>query len=275
LDEFNGLPLRSRLCCIEFMRMTIIAPSAEAAGLVRSFTIVETDMETSRTLLPDVGAVLGIRYAGSAALIERGKATVLSDVTLAGMRNTVCEMRTSAGGGIIVANFRENGAKAVFELPMHQLFNDMIGLNDLPWPEEIEQLRLTVAAASDSVTRARVIERFLLAHKSSRGSDATVAAAVRAMRFARGAISIRSLARQLGLSQDRFEKRFRQEVGASPKQYCSVLRFRSALGDYRADSNLAGLASEAGYYDQSHFIREFRAVTGESPRKFLRDVDYC
>lgn len=252
-----------------------MAPSAEAAGLVRSFTIVETEMETSRMLLPDVSAVLGIRYAGSAALIERGKATVLPDVTLAGMRNTVREVRTSAGGGIIIANFREDGAKAVFELPMHQLFNDIVGLHDLAWPEEIEQLRLTVAAACDSVTRARAIERFLLVHKSSRGRDETVAAAVRAMRFARGVISIRSLARELGLSQDRFEKRFREEVGAPPKQYCSVLRFRSALGEYRADSNLASLATDAGYYDQSHFIREFRAVTGESPRKFLRDVHYC
>lgn len=218
---------------------------------------------------------MGIRYAGSASLIERGKATTLSDVTLAGMRNTVCEMRTSAGGGIIVANLRGNGARAVLGLPMHQLFNGIVGLHDLAWPEQIEHLRFTVAAASDSVTRARVIERFLLMHQSSRGSDAMVAAAVRAIRAVRGAISIRSLARQIGLSQDRFEKRFRQEVGASPKQYCSVLRFRSALCDYRAGSNFAALATDAGYYDQSHFIREFRAITGESPRKFLRDVDYC
>jgi len=224
--------------------MITIAPSTEAASLVRSFTIVETDTETSRILLPDTGAVLGIRYAGSAALIERGKATVLPNVTLAGMRNTVSQIRTSAGGGIIVANFRENGARAVFELPMYQLFNDMIGSNDLTWPEELEQLRSTVASASDSLTRAHTIERFLLTHKSPRVRDTTVAAAVRAMRFARGAISIRSLACSLGLSQDRFEKRFRQEVGASPKH-------------------------------QSHFIREFRAVTGESPRKFLRGVDYC
>jgi hypothetical protein len=79
------------------MRMTTIAPSPALASLVRSFTIVETDAEVTRTLLPETGALLGIRYGGAAALIEHGKVTVLPDVTLTGMRNTVRRMRTSVG----------------------------------------------------------------------------------------------------------------------------------------------------------------------------------
>jgi AraC-like DNA-binding protein len=123
--------------------------------------------------------------------------------------------------------------------------------------------------------RVRAVERFLLARKSKRERDLMVAAAVRAMRFARGAISIRSLADRLGLSQDRFEKRFSQPGGTSPKQYCSILRLRQALGGYRPEATLTALAVEAGYYDQSHFIREFRAVTGEAPQKFFRETEYC
>jgi transcriptional regulator GlxA family with amidase domain len=97
---------------------------------------------------------------------------------------------------------------------------------------------------------------------------------VRAMRVARGAISIRSLAAGLGLSQDRLEKRFRQVVGASPKRYCSILRLRYVLAGSQTRS-LVELALEAGYYDQSHFVREFRAVTGEPPRKFFGSIEYC
>ena len=110
--------------------MTTIAPSPELASLVRSFTIVETDAEVTRTLVPEPGALLGIRYGGAASLIEHGKATVLPDVTLTGMRNTVRRMRTSAGGGVIVTSFHEDAPGVLFGVPMRLLFNEVIGAGD-------------------------------------------------------------------------------------------------------------------------------------------------
>jgi hypothetical protein len=73
-------------------------------------------------------------------------------------------------------------------------------------------------------TRIRAIEQFFLHRKPYGRRDQTILTAVRAMRVVHGAISIRSLAAGLGVSQDRLEKRFRQIVGTTPKQYCSILR---------------------------------------------------
>ena len=257
------------------MEMTTIAPSPALAGWVRSFTIVETDEETTRALVPGTGVILGFRYRGSAALMEGDSAVVLPDATLAGMRNTIRRMRTSAGGGIVLANFHEGGTGAFFRKPMHPLFNSIAGLGEWVSGEEIEEVRTAIAAARDSAARVSLIERFLLMRKTISRQDGMVAAAVRAMRAAGGRISIRPLAVGLGLSQDRFEKRFRQAVGASPKQYCSILRVRRAVQSYRPGANLASLSLEAGYYDQSHFIREFRSVTGETPQRFFRMQEYC
>jgi AraC-like DNA-binding protein len=256
------------------MRMTTIKPSPALAGLVRTFTIVETDVETERTLLPEPGALLAIRYRGSAALIEHGQASVLPDVTLTGMRNAVRRMKTSAGGGVIVTSFREDGAALLFDVPMHLLFNKVIGGDHFAPADDIEELRAAVAVATDLSTRVRTVEQFLLARMPSGRRDLMVLAAVRAMRLTHGAISIRSLAAGLGLSQDRLEKRFRRLVGTTLKRYCSILRLRFAFGGSRTRS-LAEIAAEAGYYDQSHFIREFRAVTGQPPQKFFRSTEYC
>jgi AraC-like DNA-binding protein len=253
--------------------MTTVAPSRALAGLVRTFTVVETDAEVTRTLLPETGALLGVRFQGAAALIEHGQATVLPDVTLTGMRNTVRRMRTSADGGVIVTSFHEDGAGVLFGVPMHLLFNEVIGADHFASAEDLGELRAAVAVAKDIPSRVCALEQFLLARKPSRRRDLTVLAAVRAMRAARGAISIRSLAVGLGLSQDRLEKRFRQAIGTSPKQYCSILRLRYVLGGSQTRS-LVELAMEAGYYDQSHFVREFRAVTGEPPRKFFGSTEY-
>jgi AraC-like DNA-binding protein len=98
---------------------------------------------------------------------------------------------------------------------------------------------------------------------------------VRAIRAAPGSIRIRALAARLGLSQDRLEKRVRRAVGASPKQLASILRLRRAVDAYRPGASLTRLSADAGYFDQSHFIREFRSVTGEAPQRFFGAGDHC
>lgn len=257
------------------MQMRQIPASPALAGLVSGFTIVETERETTRTLMPSGGVMLGLRYRGSAALLENGRASVLADATVTGMRNVVRAMRTSAGGGIVVVNFREDGGAAFLGEPLHPLFNTMAELSQWIPTEAIEAARSEMAAAANDMERIAAVEKFLRRHLRSGRRDALVRAAIRAMRAARGSIAIQKLSAGLGISQDRFEKRFREAVGASPKQYSSILRLRAAVEEFRPAMSLASLAQEAGYYDQSHFIREFRAVTGQTPQQFLNEANYC
>ena len=78
---------------------------------------------------------------------------------------------------------------------------------------------------------------------------------------------VRELAGELGWSRKRIVARFREEIGLSPKAAARVLRFeqarRSAERSQRPD--WAEIAVECGYYDQSHLINEFRAVTDRTP----------
>lgn len=78
-----------------------------------------------------------------------------------------------------------------------------------------------------------------------------------------------------GLSQDALEKRFRRVVGATPKQYASVVRLRRAVEAFGTGRSLTQISLDAGYCDQSHFIRHFRQVTGEAFRGFLATAEYC
>jgi AraC-like DNA-binding protein len=255
--------------------MQTVNPSPKLAGIVRSFTIVETADAMTSTLIPETGAVLGIRYRGSAAMVRGSSAEILPDWAFTGIRDSVRRIRTSANGGLIAVNFHETGASEVFTAPMPELFNAIVNLQEWLPGHRLEQARQNLATAPDTPSRIDLIEDFLLRGKVARQPDRMVEVAVRAMRARRGSVSIRLLAQQIGVSQERFEKRFRREVGTSPKQYCSILRLRFALKTYRPARTLTDLALEAGYYDQSHFIREFRAVTGETPLRFLRRGDYC
>src|SRR5579883_1125844 len=79
---------------------------------------------------------------------------------------------------------------------------------------------------------------------------------------------VAELCARAGISQRHLDRLFRSHLGFNPKTFARVVRFQRALGRLRGDPGctLAELAAECGYYDQSHFVREFRTFAGTAPR---------
>lgn len=252
------------------MRLTAFSPSERLRPYVRSISVMETDRVEASAVLPQPGLMLGFRYAGSATLFEAGGERRVADAGIVGVRNTLRRMQTSAGGGIVVIAFTELGAAQFFEQPLHEFFGGMIALDDVWSRAEFREIEERLGEARTNEARARLVDRYLCGRLRERTPDALVAAAVRAIERRGGALRIGALAKELGISQDPLEKRFRRVVGASPKQLASILRFRRVVEGYARGQALTDLAHEAGYFDQSHLIREFRAVTGEPPERFLK-----
>lgn len=98
-------------------------------------------------------------------------------------------------------------------------------------------------------------------------SETAVVRAVRLIRMHRGCIGIADLAQACNIGTRQLERRFAAQVGVSPKAFCRFTRLRSAFDALagHAHRNLADLAAEHGYTDQSHFIRDFKSLTGRTP----------
>lgn len=253
------------------MRIATFRPSAALAPFVDELAIVESEVDVTRALLPELGLILGIRFAGAA---HHGT-TRLPDTTLTGVQAAVRQISTAAGGGIVLAHFKPGGAAACFREPLHELFGAHAPLDALLPHDEVDRARDRIAAAPSHARRAAVLDDLLVARIAA-PPDRIVALAARKIEAAGGCIRIADLASQLGLSQDPLEKRFRRAVGASPKQLAMLVRVRRAIAlAAGAPRSLAHVALAAGYFDQSHFNREFRAVTGEPPTTFFRDTAYC
>jgi AraC-like DNA-binding protein len=82
-----------------------------------------------------------------------------------------------------------------------------------------------------------------------------------------GRIRIAELVRELGWSERHFARQFNEHIGLSPKVFARVLRFAGAVRVLTTDRSidLADVALACGYFDQSHFTREFRAFAGTTP----------
>lgn len=131
-----------------------------------------------------------------------------------------------------------------------------------------------IVHASDTVARIQIVEDFLLERlKRADTISNIVQNTVEALLSSRGTESIGALLQNDPSKRRRLERRFLKEVGISPKQLGKVIRLQAALRlllNHSSDS-LTQIAYEGEYYDQAHFIRDFKEFTGISPGAFLNN----
>jgi transcriptional regulator GlxA family with amidase domain len=84
--------------------------------------------------------------------------------------------------------------------------------------------------------------------------------------------SVASVVARTGLTSRRFIASFRDEVGLTPKVFCRLSRFRHVIGTLESAPAIdwPAIALACGYFDQAHFIHDFRAFAGVSPTAYLR-----
>ncbi|VWC71794.1 AraC family transcriptional regulator [Burkholderia lata] len=82
-------------------------------------------------------------------------------------------------------------------------------------------------------------------------------------------LNLDTLAAVAGLSVSRFTARFRGETGLSPHRYLCLVRVQRAQDLLRAGLAPSVVATDVGFFDQSHLCRHFRRVLGITPRDFV------
>lgn len=101
------------------------------------------------------------------------------------------------------------------------------------------------------------------------GPAPAVLEAWRVLERSGGAIPIHEVASETGWSMRHLESRFREQLGISPKRLARVLRLNRAIRLLTSGTPAADTAAECGLYDQAHLSREFKALTGLPPGRFL------
>ncbi len=130
-----------------------------------------------------------------------------------------------------------------------------------------------LAAAPDWAAMARMVDVWLGELARGKHGKDPVATAASELRERHGQAGIQELADAAEVSLRQFQRRFRALTGLSPKLYARICRISHAVHrkQLSPDAAWTALALETGYSDQSHFIRDFKALTGVLPKNFLRD----
>ena len=174
----------------------------------------------------------------------------------------------------VAVRFRPGVAAMFLGIPLHPLTDTRAGLDDLWHRADVDRLGDALWQPRMTTTsRLRLVEAALL----RRLADVTLRPAaaghaVSVIEAAQGAIRVEDVAAALGVSRQHLALQFRQQVGLSPKLFARICRFRHASATLRADEgrDVADVALDCGYYDQSHLIRDFHDFAGTTPDAWRR-----
>lgn len=196
-----------------------------------------------------------------------------SAATVGGVRAGYCIKDTAQPAASVGAVLRPGAALALFGVSAAELAGGHVDLAQL-CGREAELLYERLAAEAETGRRRAVLLEFLQARlrraRARRGLDPQIAQALARVQRAPVDVDVAALADACGRSHRHFIAGFRDAAGLAPKRYARVLRFQRLLAALAATPRpaWAQLALDAGYFDQSHLIREFREFAGVSPREY-------
>lgn len=169
---------------------------------------------------------------------------------------------------VVGIHFRPAGA-VLLGVPPKDLCDRHVALEDL-WGVRARTLRDELLAAGEPDAMFAVLEReFLRRLNRPVLVHPAVSFAVRRLASPRVAPSIASVREETGYGERRFATLFSDAVGLTPKVFARVQRLHRVTTELaRGDRPLAEIALAAGYYDQAHFSRDFRDMTGITPGSY-------
>lgn len=245
-------------------------PSAWLKPYVNTFLIIGSNQGTDNRLLPDTSIVLAFRLTGAITDKSNGEDSKLPSAAITGLRKSPRLLTYGRETTSLLVIFKEGGAATIFREPLHELFGKSIPLNEILPQSQLDAVEEQLFEARDNRQRVEIVEQFLLGRLDERRADQMIVHAIQKIKQAGGNIKMKNLASDMAISLDPFEKRFRRITGVSPKQFADTVRFRNLIGQFSAAEGLTTLALEAGYFDQAHFIKDFKTFTGMSPQQFFK-----
>jgi AraC-like DNA-binding protein len=191
---------------------------------------------------------------------------------VAGQQSRYIETGSQGQTILLGAQFRSHGAYRLLHIGQHELCDQVIELEAL-LGDRVLGLREQLLHCASPEAAFTHLERWLLGllHKGAEVHPAVVETS-RLLAQSPGNLQLAALSRHLGLSKEHLIRRFRAQVGMTPKSYANVLRFNQALAKARASaSTWSEIAQNCGYFDQAHLANDFRRYAGRTPSSLLQD----
>jgi len=245
------------------------APRGILAHYIKSYIVVSAEQEVTNTVLPETSPLLALRYNGKFCYIIHNQSTNMPAMTLSGLRSSVKKVYLAKHTEVFLVKFKELAFASFFNEPLHYFFEKGISFDDLSIKQRISGIEAQLHEAEDDHNRILLVETFLTSLLKEKSKDQLIATALQKITGMHGNIKIKELAGSLNISLDAFEKRFRQVAGISPKRFSTIVKMKYAVSNKTANQSVTDMALTLGYFDESHFIKDFKSFSGQTPFQYF------
>ena len=237
----------------------------------------EPTAHSKERLMPDGCSSLVINLAEDTIRVydaeDTRKVTRFSRSIFSGPRSECFAIDTDEQVCVLGVSFHAGGAAPFLRFPVEEVHNVSLDL-DVLWGRLAQEVRDRVYCAPTPMAKLRLLEGVLLQQASGMlEGHPVVEYATRTIILAPQIARIAEVVQATGFSSRRFIEVFRQHVGMTPKLFCRVRRFQRVLQRITSGRPVhwTDVALDCGYFDQAHFIHDFRNFSGVNPTKYLAD----
>lgn len=253
------------------------APSPLLAGFVECYYIWEATIGSTTPL-----AIESPPSAFSSIVFNYGDCYNVSSTKVAnqkvpsffmtGQAAKRYSLQLSGTIGMVGIVFKPAAMSTFFNLPMYEFVDERAALHEV-LGKEIEEIGLILAEASSHAMRIRILDTFLLTQlRATKEQQDFIDIAANAIVAANGNLNLDDLLHQSCMSRRQFERKFLYKVGLSPKYYARLRRIGSVCKTlaYAKTVDWHDIIDAHGFYDQSHFVRDFKAFMDVPPSRYFK-----
>lgn len=260
------------------MNYQTFQPHSDIASLVKCYWTLEVPAEVNperQRIVPDgcveMAFILGDdikRYTSDNNFILQPRAMVLGQTLEPFYIEPTGYVNTFA------VRFYPYGFASFVNTPLQNLANKETPLEHLFGEVAAKELNQKIIHATSTQQRIEIIEHFLLNKLNDKVTiDNIVKSTIDTLLSTKGNLPINVILKEDPSRRRQLERKFLKQIGISPKQLGKVIRMQTALNMMlnQKTESLTKIAYESAYYDQAHFIKDFKEFTGTNPKAFIED----
>lgn len=248
----------------------VIQPTSLLAPYIKNYWLLKT-VSNSATLARTVPCgMMSLIFHRANPLLSIHTNEIHPRAFLSGHEKTFADLEYTGKINMISIVFQPAGVRAFFNLPIIRTNNLRLTPGDLE-DKELSILENSLTSTEDDQICILLIEQFLLKRLTRlvEYNSNRIETTIRLINS--GQTDVTVLAGAACLSTKQFNRIFSEYVGSNPKQFSRTVRFQRALHilETQPQISLTALTYECGYYDQSHLIKEFKALSGYTPTEYI------
>lgn len=171
----------------------------------------------------------------------------------------------------MIITFKKGMSYPFFNMPVNEL-TDIVADAEQVFGSSILEMREMLQETEQVEGKFNIVEKFLLGSAGRNPEENPVIRhTVNRLVSEPNRQLLREISDEMGYSQKHFIQLFKDHVGLTPKTFARIMRFQKAIEEIESTGNIswAALALDCGYYDQSHFINDFRVFSGFTPEEYM------